>query len=61
MRYSFASQALSAGENIMWVAKHMGHRDWTITAKKYARWIPSIVPDAGSKVTSVWETALPGD
>lgn len=54
MRHTFASHALSAGENIMWVAKQMGHRDWTITAKKYARWIPSIVPDAGSKLTAVW-------
>ncbi|WP_249027531.1 hypothetical protein [Xanthomonas theicola] len=54
MRHSFAGQALSAGENIMWVAKQMGHRDWTITAKKYARWIPSIVPDAGSKVATLW-------
>lgn len=54
MRHTFASQALSAGENVMWVAKQMGHRDWTITAKKYARWIPSIVPDAGAKVAAVW-------
>ncbi|WP_269791670.1 site-specific integrase [Stenotrophomonas sp. Iso1] len=55
MRHTFASQALSAGENVMWVAKQMGHRDWTITAKKYARWIPSMVPDAGSKLASAWE------
>lgn len=34
MRHTFASQALSAGENAMWVARQMGHRDWTITAKK---------------------------
>ncbi|WP_260678136.1 site-specific integrase [Stenotrophomonas maltophilia] len=39
MRHSFASQALSTGENVMWVARQMGHRDWTITAKKYGRWI----------------------
>lgn len=54
MRHTFASQALSAGENVMWVARQMGHRDWTITAKKYARWIPSIVPDAGDKLAAVW-------
>jgi len=54
MRHTFASHALSAGENIMWVAGQMGHRDWTITAKKYARWIPSIVPDAGNKLAAVW-------
>lgn len=56
MRHTFASQALSAGENVMWVARQMGHRDWTITAKKYARWIPSIVPDAGDKVAALWRT-----
>ncbi len=55
MRHTFASQALSAGENVMWVAKQMGHRDWTITAKKYARWIPSIVPDAGDKLAAIWQ------
>lgn len=58
MRHTFASQALSAGENVMWVARQMGHRDWTITAKKYARWIPSIVPDAGKKLEYVWD--IPG-
>jgi integrase len=54
MRHTFASQALSAGENVMWVAKQMGHSDWTMTARKYARWIPSIVPDAGGKVAALW-------
>ncbi|MFE3968989.1 Arm DNA-binding domain-containing protein [Stenotrophomonas sp. YIM B13575] len=54
MRHTFASQALSAGENVMWVARQMGHRDWTITAKKYGRWIPSMVPDAGAKAAAVW-------
>ncbi|WP_238345988.1 tyrosine-type recombinase/integrase [Luteimonas saliphila] len=60
MRHTFASQALSAGENVMWVAKQMGHHDWTITAKKYARWIPSIVPDAGDKVAAVWASGTGG-
>lgn len=54
MRHTFASQALSAGENVMWVARQMGHKDWTVTAKKYARWIPTITPDAGGKVEDVW-------
>ncbi len=57
MRHTFASQALSAGENVMWVARQMGHRDWTITAKKYGRWIPSMVPDAGAKTAEVWLAA----
>ncbi|MNN42226.1 Phage integrase family protein [compost metagenome] len=54
MRHTFTSQALSAGENVMWVARQMAHRDWTITARKYGRWIPSMVPDAGAKAAAVW-------
>src|SRR5262249_10919653 len=27
-RHSFASMMLMAGENVMWVAKQMGHTDW---------------------------------
>lgn len=54
MRHTFASIALSAGENVMWVSKQMGHRDWTITARIYSRWIPSVVPDAGAKLAAVW-------
>lgn len=54
MRHTFASIALSAGEPVLWVAKQMGHADWTITAKKYSRWIPSIVPDAGRLMSAVW-------
>lgn len=58
MRHTFASQTPSADENVMWVARQMGHRDWTITAKKYGRWIPSMVPDAGSKAADVWASAV---
>ena len=54
MRHTFASQALSAGENVLWVAKQMGHKDWTVTAKKYARWIPTVTPNAGGKMEGVW-------
>lgn len=57
MRHTFASMLLSAGENIMWVAKQMGHKDPTITARRYARWIPSVHPDAGDKAEAVWKKA----
>ena len=32
---------LSAGENLAWVSRLMGHSDITITARKYARWLPN--------------------
>ena len=43
-----------AGESPMWVAKPMGHTDWSLTAKRYARWISSDMPDAGKKMTAAW-------
>lgn len=54
MRHTYASQALSAGENVMWVADQMGHKDWTVTARRYSRWIPSIAPESGAKVAALW-------
>ncbi|HBC50785.1 MAG TPA: hypothetical protein DC051_06125 [Stenotrophomonas maltophilia] len=53
MRQTFASQALSAGENAMRVTRE-GHRDGTTGAPKYGRWPPSTVPDAGAQVAAVW-------
>lgn len=53
-RHTFASTLLSAGENPVWVATMMGHKDWAMIIKVYGRWIPSIAPDAGSKVAVLW-------
>jgi integrase len=38
-RHTYASMMLSAGEHPMWVAKQMGHKDWTMIARVYGRWI----------------------
>src|SRR5438874_4124793 len=53
-RHTYASMMLMAGENPMWVAKQMGHTDWSLTAKRYSRWIPSDMPDAGQKAVKLW-------
>jgi integrase len=53
-RHTYASMMLTAGESVMWVASQMGHTDWSLTAKRYARWIPSDMPDAGSKAEKLW-------
>lgn len=55
LRHTFASLTLSAGENLFWVAKQMGHEDPTVTARVYARWIPSVVPDVGKKTEALWK------
>ena len=45
---------LSAGEDPMWVAHQMGHKDWGMIRKVYARWIPAMNPKAGSKLEGLW-------
>jgi len=55
-RHTFASTLLSAGENPVWVASMMGHKDWAMIIRTYGRWIPSIAPDAGQKVAALWST-----
>ena len=38
-RHTFASMLLSKGENPLWVAQQMGHKDWGMIRKTYGRWI----------------------
>lgn len=38
-RHTFASTLLSAGENPLYVAKQMGHRDTEMITRNYGRWI----------------------
>lgn len=54
-RHTYASMMLSAGESVMWVAKQMGHSDWTQTARAYARWIDDAASSEGSAaVAKFW-------
>ena len=43
--------ALLALKTHGWIFGHyeMGHTDWSLTAKRYSRWITSDMPDAGKK------------
>jgi len=50
MRHTFASMALTAGEDIQAIADMLGHTDWTFTARTYAKWIPKDAPKIGSKL-----------
>jgi integrase len=38
-RHSFATNALSCGENPLWIAKAMGHRDTDMIIKVYGKFI----------------------
>jgi integrase len=50
LRHSFASRALSSGENPLWVARYMGHTDVGMVQRHYGKWIPSVDPLAGSRM-----------
>jgi integrase len=39
MRHSFATNALMAGENPLWIAKVMGHRDTDMIIRVYGKYI----------------------
>lgn len=44
-RHTFASAMLSRGNNPLWVAQQMGHKDWGQIRKTYGRWIPQSSKD----------------
>jgi integrase len=48
-RHTFASMLLTASENPAWMAKQMGHKDWGMIRRVYARWLPDSISGAGSK------------
>lgn len=54
-RHTYASMLLSAGENPMWVAQQMGHKDWAMIRRVYGRWIPEMNPGAGDKIMANWK------
>lgn len=58
-RHTFASMMLSAGEHPMWVAKQMGHTDWTMIARVYGRWMPAADLNAGYKAEGLWQNVQP--
>ena len=38
IRHTFASMALSVGEDPLWVSKFLGHRDLTMIIKVYSKY-----------------------
>lgn len=55
-RHTFASMMLSAGEHPMWVASQMGHKDWSMIARTYGKWMPSADMSAGSKAEALFSS-----
>jgi integrase len=38
-RHTYASTFLTVGADPSWIAKQMGHKDWGMIRRIYARWI----------------------
>ena len=55
-RHTFATLAATAGENIGWISKTMGHTNAGFTYKTYAGWIDEDAPEAGNKFASILNT-----
>lgn len=52
LRHTFASWALSSGENPLWVARQMGHADVQMIFRVYGKYMPDMNPEAGQKMSS---------
>jgi integrase len=57
-RHTYASMLLSAGENMLWVSKQMGHRDTEMIIKTYGKWIPNTDSRSGYQPTYNWSNVL---
>ncbi|MDI1299596.1 MAG: DUF3596 domain-containing protein [Methylotenera sp.] len=53
-RHTYASMMLTAGESITWLASQMGHSDWGMLRKVYAKFIKDSIPDAGNKAVQMF-------
>lgn len=53
-RHTFASMMLSSGEHPMWVAKQMGHADWTMIARTYGKWLSDADPECGNRAIELF-------
>lgn len=58
-RHTYASMMLSAGENPLWVAAQMGHRDWSMIARRYGKWLRKTDNQAGSKAVESFGKTTP--
>jgi integrase len=56
LRHTFATWALSAGENPAWIAKQMGHKNVQVIFDHYAKWMGELDSKAGSRMAGAVES-----
>lgn len=58
-RHTFATIALSCGENPLWIAKVMGHRDTNMIIRTYGKYIEDAFGSKdGTMINSIYESAM---
>ena len=57
MRHTFATLAISVGENINWVARMLGHQSPVVTLEKYNRYVPNLTREDGKALLAATEMA----
>ena len=57
MRHTFATLAISVGENINWVARMLGHKSPVVTLEKYNRYVPNLTREDGKALLAANEMA----
>ena len=58
-RHTFATIALSCGENPLWIAKVMGHRDTNMIIRTYSKYIEDAFGSKdGTMINSVYQCAM---
>ena len=55
MRQTFATLAISVGENINWVARMLGHKSPVVTLEKYNRLVPNLTREDGKALLQAKE------
>ena len=55
MRHTFATLAISVGENINWVARMLGHKSPVVTMERYNRFVPNLTREDGKLLAGTSE------
>jgi integrase len=56
MRHTFATLATSAGENINWVARMLGHKSPVVILERYNRFVPNLTRTDGKALLAAGVT-----
>lgn len=61
LRHTYASQLLSAGVNVEWIARQMGHNGTAMIERHYGRWLTEDAADFGAKAEVALHDCIHGD